>query len=77
MEHVDTAALVAEAHRSGWLASMQADFNKDTATLYGMRVHCTHAHAAFTPLIARTVPPCMPPNDLASFSAGARSSRFG
>ena len=30
MEHVDTAALVAEAHRSGWLASMQADFNKDS-----------------------------------------------
>ena len=56
MEHVDTAALVAEAHRSGWLASMQADFNKDSHVVRdasarthtqrsppSLRVQCPHA----------------------------------
>ena len=47
MEHVDTAALVAEAHRSGWLASMQADFNKDSHVVWD--ASALHAHAAFPP----------------------------
>ena len=77
MEHVDTAALDAEAHRSGWLASMQADFNKDSHVVWDGGALHARTRSVHTPLIARTVPPCMLPNDLASFSAGARSSRFG
>ena len=73
MEHVDIAALAAHTHGSGCLAFMQADLAR-SATGSGMRVQRMPAQAAFVTIIARAMPPRMPPKNLASFSISARSA---